>query len=328
MNMSLNIGIIEEQKQVNGLDFPLVVLPPDDQVASERAAFDRWMADHKNELHQRLIQHGAILFRGFPVPSADAFEAFLDQTDYHNMPYVGGAAPRTQVTKSRIVTANESPASEKIPFHHEMAQTPHPPGYIFFYCDIAPASGGATSILHSAEICHRFFELAPEFAARVEREGVRHIRYMPAETDTNSAIGRSWKETFHVDNRADCEARLQDDGMTWQWLEDDLLRTESQTLPAIRFDEETGQKTFFNSILAVYTGWDDARNVANKAVTLANGDQMDADVMAKTVAAMDELCVNFKWQQGDVLFINNHTVLHAREPYTGDRRILASIAYK
>jgi len=63
-------------------------------------------------------------------------------------------------------------------------------------------------------------------------------------------------------------------------------------------------------------------------VILDNGELMDADVMHKTVTAMDELCVNFTWQEGDVLFVNNHTVLHAREPFTGDRRILASIAFK
>lgn len=326
--MSLNIASIPEQKQVAGRDFPLVVTPPDDQVASDRVHFEQWMSEYKGELHQRLIEHGAILFRGFPVPSAEAFEMFLDMTDYQNMPYVGGAAPRTQVTQSRIVTANESPPSEKIPFHHEMAQTPHPPGYIFFYCDVAPASGGATSILHSGEICRRFFDIAPEFAASVEEQGVRYIRFMPAETDTGSAIGRSWKETFQVDTRAECEVKLAEHGMSWEWQDDDILRTESRTLPAIQYDPETDQKTFFNSIIAVYTGWDDARNVAREAVIRGDGTPMDADVMGKTVEAMDQLCVNFRWQEGDVLFVNNHTVLHAREPFSGDRRILASIAYK
>jgi alpha-ketoglutarate-dependent taurine dioxygenase len=209
-----------------------------------------------------------------------------------------------------------------------MAQTPHPPGYIFFYCDIAPATGGATSILHSAEICDAFFNIDNEFATKIEQEGVRYIRFMPAETDTNSAIGRSWKDTFQAQTREECEAKLQEHGMSWAWQENDLLRTESKTLPAIRFDEETGQKTFFNSILAVYTGWDDPRNVAKKAVIAGDGSEMKEEVMAKTTQAMDELCVNFTWQEGDVLLVNNHTVLHAREPFTGDRRILASIAFK
>jgi hypothetical protein len=36
----------------------------------------------------------------------------------------------------RVFTANESPSSENIPFHHEMAQTPHPPTHLFFFCEI------------------------------------------------------------------------------------------------------------------------------------------------------------------------------------------------
>jgi alpha-ketoglutarate-dependent taurine dioxygenase len=326
--MALVIGKITHQKQVNGRDFPLVILPPNGAVASEKSAFEHWMSDHRAELHGKLIEHGALLFRGFPVSGADAFEAMLDQTDYQNMPYVGGAAPRTQVTQSRIVTANESPATETIPFHHEMAQTPHPPGYIFFYCDVAPETGGATSILHSAEICSAFFELDPDFAAKIEHEGVRYIRVMPAITDTGSPIGRSWKETFRVETRAECEQVLREHKMTWTWLDNDELRTESPTLSGIRFDDETKQKTFFNSILAVYTGWDDARNVANKAVVSGDGAEMDAQVMAKTADRMAQLCVNFTWHSQDVLFLNNHTVLHAREPFTGQRRILASIAFK
>jgi hypothetical protein len=37
------------------------------------------------------------------------------------MPFTGGAAVRTQIT-DKVFTANESPSSEKIPFHHEMSQ--------------------------------------------------------------------------------------------------------------------------------------------------------------------------------------------------------------
>lgn len=62
------------------------------------------------------------------------------------MDYIGGAAVRTQIT-SRVFTANESPASEKIPFHHEMAQVPLPPTHLFFYCEIPPAIGGEVIIL-------------------------------------------------------------------------------------------------------------------------------------------------------------------------------------
>jgi alpha-ketoglutarate-dependent taurine dioxygenase len=326
--MSVVISKLEEQKQVNGLDFPLLVTPHNDEVKADASAFFHWVEDNKAELHDKLIKHGAVLFRGFPVANSDDFEQMLNETDYKNMPYVGGAAPRSQVTESRIVTANESPASEKIPFHHEMAQVPTPPGYIFFYCDTAAEKGGATSILHSGEICKTFFEIAPDFAQKIEDQGVRYIRVMPEVTDTTSAIGRSWKDTFLVKTREEAEEKMRDAGMTWEWLDNGNVRTETRVLPAIRYDDETKQKVFFNSIVAVFTGWDDSRNEGRKAVSTANGEFMDEALLTQLVTAMDEQCVNFKWQDGDVLWINNHTVLHARQPFEGDRRILASISFK
>lgn len=326
--MSVVISKLKEQKQVNGLDFPLLITPSNTDVQENKQTFLNWVADNKEALHELLIKHGAVLFRGFPVGSSHEFETMLDQTNYKNMPYIGGAAPREQVTASRIVTANESPASETIPFHHEMAQVPTPPGYIFFYCEKSATKGGATSLLHSGEICKTFFELDPKFAEKVEDQGVRYIRVMPEVTDKSSAIGRSWKETFQVETREQAEEKMRDAGMRWEWLEDGNLKTETAVLQAIRFDEETNQKVFFNSIVAVYTGWDDARNEGKKAVSTANGDFMDDAVMNKLIQQMDESCVNFEWKAGDVLWINNHTVLHARQPFEGERRILASISFK
>lgn len=63
------------------------------------------------------------------------------------MPYVGGAAVRTPVTP-RVFTSNESPPSEKIPFHHEMSQVPNPPTHLFFYCETPAVSGGEVGHTH------------------------------------------------------------------------------------------------------------------------------------------------------------------------------------
>ena len=324
--MSFEIINIPEQKTVNDLDFPLVV--ESSQKLDSKTDFLQWVNDNEADLHKKLIEHGAILFRNFPVKDANDFEEMLNQTRYKNMPYVGGAAPRNQVTESRIITANESPATEKIPFHHEMAQVPNPPGYVFFYCDIASETGGATSILHSAEICRQFEEIDADFYAKVKEQGVRYIRVMPETTDESSAIGRSWKETFQVETKEEAEQVMKNQGMSWEWLDNGDVRTETQTLPAIRHDEETDQSVFFNSMVAVYTGWNDTRNTSETAIVTGDGNYLDKDIMDELVVKMDEACVNFPWQNGDVLWISNYTALHARQPFTGDRRILASIAFK
>ena len=58
------------------------------------------------------------MFRGFPIDNPDAFEKMLDVAEFENMPYVGGAAPRNNVTQRRVFTANESPPVSR--FHFTM----------------------------------------------------------------------------------------------------------------------------------------------------------------------------------------------------------------
>jgi alpha-ketoglutarate-dependent taurine dioxygenase len=53
------------------------------------------------------------------------------------------------------VTNPFSPPDQPIPFHHELAQTPNPPRYIFFYCDVPSESGGHTPIIDSTAV-YRF----------------------------------------------------------------------------------------------------------------------------------------------------------------------------
>jgi hypothetical protein len=65
-----------------------------------------------------------VLLRGFPARAAADFDRAVDAFGYAELPYVGGAAPRSNVV-GRVFTANESPPDQKIPFHHEMAQVHH-----------------------------------------------------------------------------------------------------------------------------------------------------------------------------------------------------------
>lgn len=315
---------LKEQRQVETGVFPLALAPSSDQV-TERQFFD-WLTENKEDLRAKLVQHGAILFRGFPINNPDAFEKMLDAAEFENMPYVGGAAPRNNVTQRRVLTANESPPSEPIPFHHEMAQVPKPPAYVFFYCDLPSETGGETAICHSNAVYQRFHDIDPTFCEKVEELGVRYVRIMPPVDDPTSAIGRSWVSTFQTEDKEEAEDRMKALGTTWEWYDNGDLRTETATVPAIRVEPRTGLKTFFNSMVAAYTGWVDSRNDPTKAVCCGDGTPVNGEALKRTAVAMQEEAVAFQWQKGDVLWIDNALVLHSRRPFTGQRRILASIA--
>ena len=322
----MNVQPIEipEQREVEGQPFPLVLSPKTTDQSIEDTLV--WLQSNGDALRARMIETGAILLRNFPIQSPADFDAVVRAAGFQGMPYVGGAAPRNEVVKGRVLTTNESPPSEPIPFHHEMSQVPNPPAYIMFYCDVPPEQGGETPIVLSNRVYKRFRDISAEFADRLEDKGVRYIRVMPGEDDETSAIGRSWRSTFLTDSRDDAEQKMKDMGMEWQWLENDELYTVTRALPAIRTDKRSGRKTFFNSVVAAYTGWVDSRNDPTKAVRCGDDTPVDGDVLIQTAQAMKEECVAFKWQKGDILLIDNALVMHSRSPFAGRRSILASIA--
>ena len=170
--------------------FPLILEPRTELSLPE---WIEWLDHHYSELEHLLEKHQAILFRNFPISDAYSFHDMVEATHLPAMDYIGGAAVRKQFT-SRVVSSNESPPSEIIPFHHEMAQTPHPPTHseffllhlrsirfifiVFFYCDLPAQTGGETPILSSTELYQRLLSDIPEFIREIETQGVKYIRTM------------------------------------------------------------------------------------------------------------------------------------------------------
>lgn len=119
---------IPQQKPYSGdgVTFPTVLsLNPNFNTQPSLLHFTQQIIAHKPWLDSHLHRTGAILFRGFPVISASDFNDVVEAFGFDELPYVGGAAPRTNVV-GRVFTANESPPDQKIPFHHEMAQVYNP----------------------------------------------------------------------------------------------------------------------------------------------------------------------------------------------------------
>jgi hypothetical protein len=55
----------------------------------------------------------------------------------------------------------------------------------------------------------------------------------------------------------------------WEWYDNGNCKVISKVLPAVRVSSN-GNKTFFNQIIAAYTGWVDSRNQYGKAVTFGD----------------------------------------------------------
>ena len=165
----------------DGREFPLILGPASSLTSfADQTAVTRWATEHREALLQACLAHGAVLLRGLPVAGAEGFGDICRALGLQPGSMEGSAAPRKYVAED-VFTANESPPSEPIPFHHEMAQTSNPPAYIMFYCDTPAATGGETPIVLSDEVAAYVDAAHPEFAAALRNHGVRYHRTMPEE---------------------------------------------------------------------------------------------------------------------------------------------------
>ncbi|KAI3777870.1 hypothetical protein L1987_47673 [Smallanthus sonchifolius] len=317
----------QQKPQDDGVLFPAVLSPNSStgSIAVQLSAFEDAIKAHKPWLESLLRKSGAILFRGFHVISPSDFNRVVEAFDFPELPYAGGAAPRTQVV-DRVYTANESPLDKEIPFHHEMAYVPDPPTKLFFFCEEEPGRGGETPIVLSRIIYEKMKDKHPEFVAKLEEHGLTYIKIAGDDDDPSSFTGSSWKSAYKTDDKNIAEERAAKQGIKLEWM-GNTAKMITNPLPAIRFDKESGRKTWFNSLAVSYSGPASEKiRSGNAFAELGNGDHVDDDAMKDLFKILEEECVAIPWKKGDVLLVNNLTVLHSRRPLiTPPRRILASL---
>lgn len=309
---------VTAQQRHLGFDFPLVLTPADPGAPCALAA-------GCGEILSHLSAHGAILFRGFGITSAQDFDAFVADFGLRNFPYdesLSNAVRRNRT--SRIFTANEAPRDVEIFLHHEMAQTPRFPSHLFFFSEQSAESGGATPLCRSDVLLEQLEKAIPAFVARCRERGACYTLTMPAVADQTSGQGRSWRQTLGVESREAAERRLASLQYQWCWLPDDNLSVTTPALPLIR-QTQLGREVFFNQLIAAYCGWQDQRNDSKRSVTYGDGSEFDeADLKAAVEIAYGSV-FDLAWQTGDVALIDNYLVMHGRRPYAGQRSVLASL---
>ena len=94
--------------------------------------------------------------------------------------------------------------------------------------------GGATPVIFSAEVADFVARTHLEFSQKLAGLSVRYVRVLPEVTVNESALCRSWKETYNAVTKEEAEAAMHKQGPAFRWLPDGDCRT--TTLPTIRKD--------------------------------------------------------------------------------------------
>jgi alpha-ketoglutarate-dependent taurine dioxygenase len=319
------VGEVESLVQtgpIEGIDgvLPLMVTP-----AMTNVDLGEWAVANRDQIESNLDVHGAVVFRGFGLDDAQAFEAVAGAicpdlfAEYGDLP--------SEPSAEKVYFSTPYPEDKMILFHNESSHLPQWPMRQFFFCLIPAEEGGTTPLLD----CRLAYErLDPTLRDEFEQKGLTYVRNFAEGLDV------PWQEFFHTDDRSEVERTCADAGMTCEWTERGLRI--KQHSPAVATHPRTGEKSFFNQIQLHHTSCldDETRKSLRdlfseedmpRNVYFGDGTPISDTVMDEIGELYEELCVEFPWEAGDMIAVDNMLVAHARRPFSGQRKVLVAMGH-
>lgn len=212
-------------------DKPPLVVEPSREIADSAG----WALSHRDWIQERLLQIGAILFRGFGIDSPEGIEAFSKGISTDFPAFDEESSPRHGV-RGPVQTSTDYPAAYPIQFHNEFSYARRWPMKIFFCCTKPAAKGGETPIADSRKVLLR---ISAGTLDLFQANGVLYRRnYM-------GRVGVSWQKAFLTDEKSEVERRCRNLGIDWEWRPKDRLTT-TQVAAAVCEHPLTRQRVWFN----------------------------------------------------------------------------------
>jgi alpha-ketoglutarate-dependent taurine dioxygenase len=305
---------------LHGTELPLIVRPSTPGV--DLAA---WAASEADRVEAWILEHGAVLFRGFGLRAPSEFEAVVSNLvpelfgEYGDLP--------KEEDGQRIYHSTPYPNDMAILFHNESSHLPDWPNRQFFFCVQPSLTGGNTPLLD----CERVMEhIDADVLDRFATKRLCYVRnFIPG-------VDVSWQDFFKTDDPGVVERLCAAQSMTCEWI-GDTLRVKHVT-EAIRTHPTRGTPVFFNQVQLHHSSCLDPGTrsalleICGSEIALPRnvvfGD--DTPIPDTDMAHLDEVffeqCVQLPWEAGDIIALDNMRVSHARLPYEGPRKITVAMA--
>jgi len=304
----------------DGNNGPVMIEPK-----SGRPSLVEWAPPNLSELKQRLIDHGALLFRNFRVVDFNDFDAFVGEMSSRHLKYLYRSTPRAEIT-SRVFTATSYPPKLEIPLHNENSYQRKWPLVIAFCCTQAAFEGGETPIASMRAVSEHIGE---ELMNKFEQLGVEYVRHY------HEGMDLPWQNVFQTESRELMQEYCLNNNITYTWVDGDLLRT-SHVAQGVACHPETRRKIFFNQAhLFHVSSLGDAQ--ANAVISIFGNDKLPRHArfgnateisgaeLGRIREAFRANALVFRWQPGDVLLLDNMQYAHGRRPFKGKRNVFAAL---
>ncbi|HEX8639265.1 MAG TPA: TauD/TfdA family dioxygenase [Pyrinomonadaceae bacterium] len=305
----------------NSQKLPLIIEPSS---KSAKTDVSTEIIEAREFFNAELLAHGALLFRGFDIESIEEFENFARSfAEKDLLDYAGGVSPRVSMSKG-VYTSTEYPPHLTLSLHNELSYSANYPQRLYFFCAVAPEIGGETTVGDSRRILQ---SVDSKIVDLFKSKNIRYDRNLSGEAGT----GYSWQDAFETADRQAVENHCRKIGAEYEWKPDGGLRV-SQTRPATTVHPQTGEEIWFNQADGFHPS-----NLDNETYELMKGNfRLDAffgDGSPLEISMLEHVrevlraeTVPVKWQQGDILIVDNLLSAHGRMPFSGARKIVLAMS--
>lgn len=291
--------------------------------------FLAYYEENKEFIEDRLRNVGAIHVVGINIDNVDKFGTLMKNLCPKAPDFLDGNSSRGKYS-SNVYNASEYDEASIVRLHTEFSYSNVYPKKIFFCCQNPASTGGQTTVGD----CKKALELIePEIVKAFDEKEIIYIRNL----HSGGGLGPSWQEAFETEDKDFMEAYCKENGIEVSWKANGIVRL-TQRRPAIRKHPVTGDRLWFNQVdqffpaiygeeiyetlLEMNGGEKDALPMFSR---FADGTEIKKEYIENIIKVLDDITIPVPWQKGDLLMVDNMTALHGRLPFTGPRKILASM---
>ena len=338
---------------------PLIIEPTSDDQKS-LTYLQSFLSSNQKWVDQAILDHGAVLFRGFPLHNEmDVEHAIRAYNPNLNNEYHGTSPRNAQGESEYVFSAAEVPSHYPIAQHLEMSFLPSPPKQLFFSALKAPKTvGGETALADFRKV---YQDIPEKLRQKLVNKKLRYTRthHKVGETNTHDVAAMlSWPEMFGTTDKDEVEqvSKMTDMPVRWEGANKDTFVSEFTSEP-FQLHPTTQEPVWFNhaqvfhwttfpaELFAAFRRTKDARilghalRVGAKSlwkygirrqkmamhVSFGDGTPISVFEMHQIRKAVHKNMAFNRWQQGDLLMIDNFSTSHGRQPtYDKGRKIVVS----